>query len=142
MEAEFRRYAGRTGNAACTVANVLLNGGSGIAVGMATDIPPHNLHEVAQALIHLLDNPKATLQDIGKHIKGPDFPTEAEIITPQSEIEEMYRTGRGTMKARATYVKENGEIVITALPIRFPVPRSLSRLLRRCRKRSCLWWLI
>ena len=116
--------------------NVLLNGGSGIAVGMATDIPPHNLHEVAQALIHLLDNPKATLQDIGKHIKGPDFPTEAEIITPQSEIQEMYRTGRGTMKARATYVKENGEIVITALPYQVSGAKILEQIAAQMQKKK------
>jgi len=116
--------------------NVLLNGGSGIAVGMATDIPPHNLHEVAQALIHLLDNPKATLQDIGKHIKGPDFPTEAEIITPQSDIEEMYRTGRGTMKARATYVKENGEIVITALPYQVSGAKILEQIAAQMQKKK------
>ncbi len=116
--------------------NVLLNGGSGIAVGMATDIPPHNLHEVAQALIHLLDNPKATLQDIGKHIKGPDFPTEAEIITPQSEIEEMYRTGRGTMKARATYVKENGDIVITALPYQVSGAKILEQIAAQMQKKK------
>ena len=116
--------------------NVLLNGGSGIAVGMATDIPPHNLHEVAQALIHLLDNPKATLKDIGKHIKGPDFPTEAEIITPQSEIEEMYRTGRGTMKARATYVKENGEIVITALPYQVSGAKILEQIAAQMQKKK------
>jgi len=116
--------------------NVLLNGGSGIAVGMATDIPPHNLHEVAQALIHLLDNPKATLQDIGKHIKGPDFPTEAEIITPQSEIEEMYRTGRGIMKARATYVKENSEIVITALPYQVSGAKILEQIAAQMQKKK------
>ena len=116
--------------------NVLLNGGSGIAVGMATDIPPHNLHEVAQALIHLLDNPKATLQDTSKYIKGPDFPTEAEIITPQSEIEEMYRTGRGTMKARATYVKENGEIVITALPYQVSGAKILEQIAAQMQKKK------
>ncbi len=116
--------------------NVLLNGGSGIAVGMATDIPPHNLHEVAQALIHLLDNPKATLQDIAKHIQGPDFPTEAEIITPQSEIGEMYRTGRGTMKARATYVKENGEIVITALPYQVSGAKILEQIAGQMQKKK------
>ena len=116
--------------------NVLLNGGSGIAVGMATDIPPHNLREVAEALIHLLDNPKATLQDIGKHIKGPDFPTEAEIITPRSEIEEMYRTGRGTMKARATYVKENGEIVITALPYQVSGAKILEQIAAQMQKKK------
>ena len=116
--------------------NVLLNGGSGIAVGMATDIPPHNLHEVAKALIHLLDNPKATLQDIGKHIKGPDFPTEAEITTPQSEIEEIYRTGRGTMKARATYEKEKGEIVINALPYQVSGAKILEQIAAQMQKKK------
>ena len=116
--------------------NVLLNGGSGIAVGMTTDIPPHNLHEVAKALIHLLDNPKATLQDIGKHIKGPDFPTEAEITTPQSEIEEIYRTGRGTMKARATYEKENGEIVINALPYQVSGAKILEQIAAQMQKKK------
>ncbi len=98
------------------VPNVLLNGGSGIAVGMATDIPPHNLREVVSACIHLLDNPDATLDDLCEHIKGPDFPTEAEIITPLQEIKEIYQTGRGSLKARAVYHIENGDIVITALP--------------------------
>ncbi len=96
--------------------NVLLNGTTGIAVGMATDIPPHNLREVAAALIHLLDNPKATLAEICKHIPGPDFPTEAEIITSSSDIKEMYRTGNGSIRMRAVYTMENDEIVITALP--------------------------
>jgi topoisomerase-4 subunit A len=84
--------------------NVLLNGGSGIAVGMATDIPPHNLREVANAAIHLLERPKATLEDLCEIIQGPDYPTEAELITPKSEIEAMYRSGRGSLKARAVYV--------------------------------------
>jgi topoisomerase-4 subunit A len=96
--------------------NVLLNGGSGIAVGMATDIPPHNLREVASACIYLLDKPKATVEDLCKIIKGPDFPTEAELVTPKDEIIELYKTGRGSLKARAIYDIENGEIVITALP--------------------------
>jgi topoisomerase-4 subunit A len=96
--------------------NVLLNGASGIAVGMATDIPPHNMKEVVSALVHLLDNPKATLADLCKHIKGPDYPTQAEIITPASDIREMYKTGHGSIRMRAHYVKEAGDIVITALP--------------------------
>ena len=108
--------------------NVLLNGGSGIAVGMATDIPPHNLNEVADALIHLLDKPKATLKDISKYIKGPDFPTEAEIITPKSEIEELYTTGRGSLKARATYNTEQGEIIITALPFQVSGAKILEQI--------------
>ncbi len=96
--------------------NVLLNGASGIAVGMATDIPPHNLFEVIDACIHLLDSPKATLADIHKIIKGPDYPTRAEIITPTSDIREMYRTGNGSLRMRAVYTQENDDIVITALP--------------------------
>lgn len=96
--------------------NVLLNGGSGIAVGMATDIPPHNLAEVADACMHLLDNPKATLRDISKFIQGPDYPTAAEIITPVADIRKMYRTGNGSIRMRAVYQKENGDIVVTALP--------------------------
>lgn len=96
--------------------NVLLNGASGIAVGMATDIPSHNLREVVSACIHLLDEPKATLKDICEHIKGPDFPTEAEIISSRAEILEVYETGAGSIRARAVYKKEHGNIVITALP--------------------------
>ena len=96
--------------------NVLLNGGTGIAVGMATDILPHNLNEVASACIHLLEQPKSTLEDICEHIKGPDFPTEAEIITPRQEIIQAYRTGHGNIRQRAVYEAENGDIVITALP--------------------------
>lgn len=96
--------------------NLLLNGTTGIAVGMATDILPHNLTEVGNALIHLLDHPGATLEDLLCHIKGPDFPTEAEIITPADEIKAMYETGNGRIKMRAKYKVENGEIVLTALP--------------------------
>ncbi|TAK79308.1 MAG: DNA topoisomerase IV subunit A [Gammaproteobacteria bacterium] len=96
--------------------NVLLNGTTGIAVGMATDIPPHNLREVVNALVHLLDDPKATLADLFHHVHGPDFPTEAEIITPKADIKEMYRTGNGSIRMRAVYTQENDEIIITALP--------------------------
>ncbi len=96
--------------------NVLLNGTTGIAVGMATDIPPHNLREVVNALVHLIDEPKATLADICTYIQGPDFPTEAEIITPKQDIQEIYRTGNGGIRMRAVYMEEDGEIVITALP--------------------------
>ena len=95
---------------------VLLNGASGIAVGMATDIPPHNLREVATACIHLLDNPNATISELCKHIKGPDYPTEAEIITPKEDILNIYKTGHGSIRMRARYEKEHGDIVITALP--------------------------
>jgi topoisomerase IV subunit A len=116
--------------------NVLLNGGSGIAVGMATDIPPHNLNEVAKACIHLLDKPKASLTEICKIIKGPDFPTEAELITPKKEITEIYKTGRGSLKARATYIKENGEIVIIALPFQVSGAKILEQIAAQMNKKK------
>jgi topoisomerase-4 subunit A len=96
--------------------NILLNGTTGIAVGMATDIPPHNLREVAAACIHLLDNPHASVEELCEYMPGPDFPTEAEIITPRDEMIDMYKNGRGSLRMRATYYRENGDIVITALP--------------------------
>ncbi|QOR22027.1 DNA topoisomerase IV subunit A [Haemophilus parainfluenzae] len=96
--------------------HILLNGTTGIAVGMATDIPPHNINEVADAAVMLLDNPKAGLDDVLNIIQGPDFPTEAEIISPKDDIRKMYETGRGSIKMRATWHKEDGEIIINALP--------------------------
>jgi len=116
--------------------NVLLNGGSGIAVGMATDIPPHNLKEVAQACIHLLDNPKATTKELMKFVQGPDFPTYAEVITPKQEIEEMYETGRGMVKSRAVYARENGEIVITALPYQVSGTKVLEQIASQMQKKK------
>ena len=96
--------------------NILLNGTMGIAVGMATDIPPHNLRELANACIHVLDNPKATTQDLTQFVAGPDYPTDAEIITPKADIQKMYESGRGSVKMRAIYEIEDGDVVITALP--------------------------
>ncbi len=96
--------------------NVILNGTMGIAVGMATDIPPHNLSEIADACVHLLENPKATLKDLLKFIKGPDYPTGAEIISSAQEIHTMYANGNGSVRMRAVFNEENGDIVITALP--------------------------
>ncbi|HYO79603.1 MAG TPA: DNA topoisomerase IV subunit A, partial [Thermoanaerobaculia bacterium] len=96
--------------------HVLLNGASGIAVGMATDVPSHNVREVVNACIELLDDPEATLAQLTKHIKGPDFPTAGEIITPLAEIRDMYRSGNGSVRQRAKWEIEDGEIVITALP--------------------------
>ena len=96
--------------------HILLNGTTGIAVGMATDIPPHNINEVADAAVMLLDNPKVGLDDVLNIIQGPDFPTEAEIISPKDDIRKMYETGRGSIKMRATWHKEDGEIIISALP--------------------------
>ena len=96
--------------------NILLNGTMGIAVGMATDIPPHNLREVAAACIQLLDEPDSTLETLFKHIKGPDYPTEAEIVTSAEDIQKMYLNGGGSIKMRAIYEQEDGTIVVTALP--------------------------
>ncbi len=96
--------------------NILLNGTTGIAVGMATDIPPHNLKEIASACIRLIELPKSTVKELCEHIKGPDYPTRAEIITPQSAIQEIYETGNGSIKMRAIWEKEEGNIVVTALP--------------------------
>ncbi|MEE5146129.1 DNA topoisomerase IV subunit A [Pseudomonas alliivorans] len=96
--------------------NILLNGTTGIAVGMATDVPPHNLREVASACVRLLDEPKATIQELCEHILGPDYPTEAEIITPRTDLLKIYETGRGSVRMRAVYRIEDGDIVVTSLP--------------------------
>ncbi|MBR0344092.1 MAG: DNA topoisomerase IV subunit A [Rudaea sp.] len=98
------------------VPHVLLNGSTGIAVGMATDIPPHNLREVVNACIQLLDDPDASIASLCKDIKGPDFPTTAEIITPKSELKALYTTGNGSVRARARYAVEDGNVVVNALP--------------------------
>ena len=96
--------------------HILLNGTTGIAVGMATDLPPHNLREMASACIRLLDNSRTTLDELLEHVQGPDYPTEAEIITPRDELRSMYETGHGSVRMRAVYEKEDGDIIITALP--------------------------
>ena len=96
--------------------NLLLNGTTGIAVGMATDIPPHNMREVAAACVHLLQHPKAQVADLCAYIRAPDFPTDAEIITPAEEIQQAYELGHGTVRMRACYEREKTAIVITALP--------------------------
>ncbi|MDK4201876.1 DNA topoisomerase IV subunit A [Pseudomonas sp. HR1] len=96
--------------------NLLLNGTTGIAVGMATDIPPHNLREVAAACVRLLDDPIAGIPELLEHVPGPDFPTEAEIVTPRADLRKIYETGRGSVRMRAVYRREDGDVVITALP--------------------------
>ena len=108
--------------------NVLLNGSSGIAVGMATDIPPHNLREVVSACIRLLDHSRTSLDDLCDHVKGPDFPTGGEIVTPQAEIREIYRTGYGSIRQRAVWVDENGDIAITALPYQVSGERVIEQI--------------
>ena len=96
--------------------NLLLNGTTGIAVGMSTDVPSHNLNEVVSALVHLIDKPKASVADLMKHIRAPDFPTGGEIVSPAADIREIYTTGNGTLRVRAKYRVEDGNIVITELP--------------------------
>lgn len=98
------------------VPNILLNGSTGIAVGMATDIPPHNLSEVIDACLHLLKYPNANMATLCQYIKGPDLPGGAEIITPQADLQRNYRTGRGSIKVRATYCQEQGDIIVDSLP--------------------------
>ena len=108
--------------------NVLLNGASGIAVGMATDIPSHNLKEVAAACIRLLEDPKATVADLCEHMPGPDYPTDAEIITPRADLLRIYETGNGSVRMRATWERENGNIIITALPHQVSGSRVLEQI--------------
>jgi DNA topoisomerase IV, A subunit, proteobacterial len=110
------------------IPNILLNGATGIAVGMATDIPPHNLREVVNACVLLLDEPDSTLGDLCKKIKGPDFPTGGEIITPAAEIRQMYKSGNGSIRARAVYEIEDGEVVITQLPYQVSGERVLEQI--------------
>jgi topoisomerase-4 subunit A len=98
------------------VPNVLLNGGTGIAVGMATDIPPHNLREVVSACIRLLDEPDASVADLCEHVLGPDFPTEAELITPRDELLRLYETGNGGLRMRARWEREGLDVIVTAIP--------------------------
>lgn len=116
--------------------HVLLNGTSGIAVGMATDIPPHNLREVVNACIEVLDNADATIAQLTKHIKGPDFPTEAEIITPLSEIRDLYKTGNGSVRQRARWEMENDDIVITALPFQVSGSKVMQQIAQQMQARK------
>ncbi|MDG2116640.1 MAG: DNA topoisomerase IV subunit A [Porticoccaceae bacterium] len=118
------------------VPNVLLNGTTGIAVGMATDIPPHNLNEVVNACLHLLDSPKATVVELMAHIKAPDFPTDAEIITSQAEILNAYETGRGSVKMRAVWSKEDGDIIVTALPFQASGSKILEQIATQMRNKK------
>ena len=118
------------------VPNVLLNGTTGIAVGMATDIPPHNLNEVVSACLHLVDNPKATVPDLMNFIKAPDFPTEGEIITSQADILNAYETGRGSVKMRAIWNREDGDIIVTALPFQASGSKVLEQIAAQMRNKK------
>ena len=118
------------------VPHVLLNGSMGIAVGMATDIPPHNLREVVSACIRLLDDPDATVADLCEHVLGPDYPTEAEIITPRKELLAIYTTGNGSLRARAVYQVEDGNVVITALPHQVSPSKILEQIAAQMRAKK------
>ena len=118
------------------VPSVLLNGTTGIAVGMATDIPPHNLNEVVSACLHLLDNPKADVSELTQFIKGPDFPSDAEIITSQADILSVYETGRGAVKMRAVWEQEDGDIIVTALPFQASGSKILEQIATQMRNKK------
>ncbi len=116
--------------------NVLLNGATGIAVGMSTDIPPHNLHEVVAAAIQLLERPSSSIEDLCKHVQGPDFPTGGEIISTPEELLELYRTGTGTVRIRATAVMEKHAIVVTALPYQVSGARVIAQIAQQMRDKK------
>ncbi len=119
--------------------NVLLNGGTGIAVGMATDIPPHNLREVAAACIRLIEQPKATVAELCEHIPGPDFPTEAEIISAPADLLRIYETGQGSVRVRARWEVEGGCVVITALPYQVSGARILEQIAQQMQAKKLPW---
>ncbi|CDL79380.1 DNA topoisomerase IV subunit A [Xenorhabdus cabanillasii] len=116
--------------------NILLNGTTGIAVGMATDIPPHNTREVANALIAMLDKPECSLDEVMEHVKGPDYPTEAEIITAKEDIRKIYKNGRGSIRMRAVWSKEEGNVVITALPHQVSGAKVLEQIASQMRSKK------
>ncbi|MDE1248775.1 DNA topoisomerase IV subunit A [Vibrio aestuarianus] len=116
--------------------HILLNGVTGIAVGMATDIPPHNVREIAEATIHLIDHPGADLPDVMQYVQGPDYPTEAEIISPKADLEKIYRSGRGSVKMRAVWHKESADIVITALPHQVSGAKLLEQIANQMRAKK------
>lgn len=118
------------------VPHVLLNGSTGIAVGMATDIPPHNLREVASACIRLLDEPEASIAALCEHVKGPDFPTAAEIITPEAELAAMYATGTGSVRCRAVWRREDGNVIVTALPWQVSPSKILEQIAAQMRAKK------
>ena len=118
------------------VPNVLLNGTTGIAVGMATDIPPHNLREVVSAAVHLLESPRATLEELCEFVQAPDFPTEAEIITPREDIRALYATGRGGLRMRALWEREGSDIIVRALPYQVSGSRVLEQIAAQMQARK------
>lgn len=119
--------------------HLLLNGTTGIAVGMATDVPPHNLNEIVSACIRLLDDPEASVADLCGHVRGPDYPTTAEIITPVADLRAMYESGYGSVRARATWQKENANIVITALPYQVSPSKVIEQIAQQMRAKKLPW---
>ncbi|WP_242112162.1 DNA topoisomerase IV subunit A [Luteimonas aquatica] len=119
--------------------HLLLNGTTGIAVGMATDVPPHNLNEVVSACVRLLDDPDASVRDLCEHVRGPDYPTTAEIITPVADLLAIYETGVGGLRARATYVKEGQNIVVTALPYQVSPSKVIEQIAAQMRAKKLPW---
>ncbi len=119
--------------------HLLLNGTTGIAVGMATDVPPHNLNEVVSACVRLLDDPQASVRDLCEHVLGPDYPTEAEIITPRADLLSIYETGGGSVRARAVYTREGNNIVITALPFQVSPSKVIEQIAQQMRAKKLPW---
>ncbi len=119
--------------------HLLLNGTTGIAVGMATDVPPHNLNEVVSACVRLLDDPEASVADLCEHVRGPDYPTEAEIITPAADLRAMYETGNGSVRARSTWQKESGNFVVTALPYQVSPSKVIEQIAAQMRAKKLPW---
>ena len=119
--------------------HLLLNGTMGIAVGMSTDVPPHNLREVVSACLRLLDDPEASVRDLCEHVRGPDFPSAAEIITPARDLLAIYETGNGSYRARATYTRENANIIITALPYQVSPSKVLEQIAQQMRAKKLPW---
>jgi topoisomerase-4 subunit A len=119
--------------------HLLLNGTTGIAVGMATDVPPHNINEVVSACVRLLEDPDATVADLCEHVRGPDYPTTAEIITPAAELRAMYETGNGSVRARATYTREGTNIIVTALPYQVSPSKVIEQIAAQMRAKKLPW---
>ncbi|WP_421570364.1 DNA topoisomerase IV subunit A [Stenotrophomonas sp. PD6] len=119
--------------------HLLLNGTTGIAVGMATDVPPHNLNEIVSALLHLLDDPDASIGDLLEHVKGPDYPSAAEIITPAADLRTMYETGYGSVRARSTFFKDGTNIVINALPFQVSPSKVIEQIAAQMRAKKLPW---
>ena len=120
--------------------HLLLNGTTGIAVGMATDVPPHNLNEVVSACVRLLDDPDATVADLCEHVRGPDYPTGAEIITAAADLRTIYETGNGSVRARATWTREaSGNFVVTTLPYQVSPSKVIEQIAAQMRAKKLPW---